>query len=318
MKHLKKSLVQQILQQYNIGKLVSSQELAPGFANRNFKLTTDQVGVVLRWVMEQNIEDLELELELLNHLRKFKFPAAYPIPTKNGTYIFEVPPGYVVLIDYIHGHHPIPGIDLNRAIGGAVGKLNQLTPPERFNIKNSITLESCSEFAGQLDHAPRKLPEFYSYFREQTAYLGDKIGLGLPTGLIHADVFPDNTIFNEGKLAAIIDFEDACFDELLFDLAMAINGFCFPANQLSYPLLDDLIHGYTEQRPLSSAEWNALPSYIQWTAHGTILWHLKRLSVRHDQRQENRVSELMERVKNLRAKENELKEHILQNSADVG
>ena len=299
-----------ILQSYNVGNLRSFEELSPGFANRSFRLRTDRGVFLFRWILEKGRQDIHHEIELLNSLKTVKYPAAYPISRIDGDYISSLAEGHVVIYDFISGEHPIEDKPPALEIGNAVGWLSTLKPPADFRHRNTINLDVCIALSNDLGDTPNQLPDIFEHFIEQTQYLENRIGLGLPEGLIHADIFPDNTIFQGEKLQAIIDFEEACWDELLFDLAMTINGFCFPMNELSYPILDSLILGYSQKRKLSPEEWLALPIYIQWTAHGMLSWHLQRLSQVPNARQERRVRELMNRVSTLRNHEKDLVEYL--------
>eukprot|EP01036_Dinobryon_divergens_P014250 gene14249-19240_t len=49
----------------------------------------------------------------------------------------------------------------------------------------------------------------------------------LPQGVIHADYFPDNVFFQGGRFAAAFDFYFACNDALAYDVAVALNAWCF-------------------------------------------------------------------------------------------
>lgn len=46
----------------------------------------------------------------------------------------------------------------------------------------------------------------------------------LPKGIVHGDVFSDNALFLNGRLVAIIDWEEVCEDSLLIDVGMTICG----------------------------------------------------------------------------------------------
>ena len=317
MSNLNKLQFENILNNYDLGKLFNAVELSPGFANRNYRVECEVGDVLVRWVLEKDLHDLQRELHLLNSLKSINFPTAYPISKKDGKFISSLSKGYVVIYDFIPGEHPKPGKSQALAVGAVIGQLSTFLPPPDFRPRNTINMEACMTLSNELSEAPNQLPDIFNYFTKHTQHLERRIGLGLPEGLIHADVFPDNTIFQGHKLKAIIDFEEACWDELLFDLAMTINGFCFSMNKLSYPLLDSILLGYCQKRKLSTDEWHALPVYIQWTAHGMLSWHLQKLSQVPNQRQEKRVRELMARVMNLKKHENELAEYFKLQSIEL-
>jgi homoserine kinase type II len=94
----------------------------------------------------------------------------------------------------------------------------------------------------------------------------------LPKGLIHADIFADNLIFQNGNLVAIIDYEEACIFPLIYDLAMALVGCCRIDNKLSIDLANSLFEGYVKHRDLQLAEVEALPYFVKYAASSTAAW----------------------------------------------
>ncbi len=82
----------------------------------------------------------------------------------------------------------------------------------------------------------------------------------LPRGHIHADLFPDNVFFLEGRISGLIDFYFAATDLLAYDLAVCLNAWCFETDgSFNVTRARALIAAYDRIRPLTPAEWQALP-----------------------------------------------------------
>jgi homoserine kinase type II len=91
---------------------------------------------------------------------------------------------------------------------------------------------------------------------------------GLPAGVIHADYFPDNVFFQSGRFAAAFDFYFACTDTYAYDIAVALNAWCFEADgSFNITAARQLVAGYEGRRPLTEAERAALPVL----AHGAAM-----------------------------------------------
>ena len=89
----------------------------------------------------------------------------------------------------------------------------------------------------------------------------------LPRGHIHADLFPDNVFFLEGKLSGLIDFYFAATDLLAYDIAVCLNAWCFEPD-LSFNVTKSraMVRAYDAVRTLSEAERAALPVLCQGAA----------------------------------------------------
>ncbi|MCG8643299.1 MAG: homoserine kinase [Desulfobacterales bacterium] len=291
-----------VLNLYGISGITGIERLSSGYANENYKVTA-QKGVFLYRVciQQDDIEKIRYEIRVLSALQKTGFPAAYPVPRTDGGFISDSARGRVVVYDFVEGEEPRIDEETAEEIGKHIALLNRFPADETYSRKNTIHMEACLDLINRFKSAPFQYPEIYSYFKGQTDYLIKPLAVTLPRGLIHGDVFPDNTIFSNGRLAALIDFEEVCVDTLLMEIGMSANGFCFIDNRLEPELLASLLSAYHSVRPISAKESHLLYHYIQWAAHGTLSWHLRyALLYRENPRQLDRVTELMERVERLR------------------
>ena len=286
---------------YNYGSYISHENISFGYANENFKVTTTKGSVLFRLYKQQKEDSVKQELLLMHALQKSDFPTAYPLVDNSGAYIHSINNHSCIFSEFIEGVHPSPNQFVVGEIGRAIGTLSILPIKEMYKKTNSISIENCMSFIQEFPNAKYPHPQIFDYFKEQTNFLKDYIKEALPMGIVHGDCFPDNTIFNDNKLIAIIDFEEFAYDTLLFDIGMSINGFCFTDNVLQTDLVNELIKEYESVRKLNNKEKELLPYYIQWTAHATIYWHLRNnLLYAKNDIQLKRVEELMNRVKTLK------------------
>jgi homoserine kinase type II len=100
----------------------------------------------------------------------------------------------------------------------------------------------------------------YGFADEELLFLEANWPSGLPAGVIHADLFPDNVFFLRGELSGIIDLYFACNDLLAYDLAICLNAWCFePDYSFNLTKGAALIAGYERVRALLPEERAALP-----------------------------------------------------------
>jgi homoserine kinase type II len=98
---------------------------------------------------------------------------------------------------------------------------------------------------------------------------------GLPTGVIHADLFPDNVFFRGETLSGLIDFYFACTDFFAYDLAICLNAWCFESDgAFNATKARQLFAGYQRVRPLSATELDAIPLLARGSALRFLLTRL--------------------------------------------
>ncbi|HAS41759.1 MAG TPA: hypothetical protein DCS93_14870 [Microscillaceae bacterium] len=305
--------IRQLLDLYDLGKLKSYEQLSAGYANLNYRIDTNQGRYLYRVCTQQPLPLIAYEVRLMQALRQIDFPTAYPIASKNGKFIQVQESRYIMIYEFCNGQEPVVNHRTTEAIATAIGKLSKLPNADQYPKKNAVHIDTCDELIQEFGKARNPIPELLQYFKEQTDYLRPVLQVPLPQGVVHGDCFPDNTLFDGDELVAVIDFEEACYENLLFDVSMTINGFCFPDNTLDVNLLTAFVKAYHQQRSLTQKEWELLPVYIQWGAHGMITWHMRNNLLHvHQETQWLRVKELMERVKLLRQNEKQIQQYIHQ------
>ncbi len=307
MEKIQSEQIETVFSHYPLGNVRSFERLLSGYSNVNYKVDTDRGSYLYRICRRQSLDSILYEMKLMQALKKIEFPAAFPIPRKDGTYVTPLGCDRIAIYEFIQGEEPEVNPEAVKAVAKAVGELSNLKDWKKFSRKNPINLDNCYQLIHQFQGAKYKYPDIFEYFIDQTEYLEKHLSRPIPQGIIHGDIFPDNTVFSGENLLAIIDFEYACSDNLLIDLGVAINGFCCPQNQLDEQLLITFIQSYNQIRRITPEEIELLPYYIQWGGHGMLSWHLKNdLLNQKNSRKLNRAKEHMARVKSLRKNEKNL------------
>ena len=91
--------------------------------------------------------------------------------------------------------------------------------------------------------------------------------------LTHADINPDNIVYNEGELA-LIDFDDSAYGWHMYDIASALidDRYAGDFDAVRTALLDS----YRKHRPLESRDLDMLPAFLLIRGMVTIGWFHQR------------------------------------------
>ncbi|HEY5337277.1 MAG TPA: phosphotransferase, partial [Rhizomicrobium sp.] len=97
----------------------------------------------------------------------------------------------------------------------------------------------------------------------------------LPSGIIHADLFPDNVLFVNGEVSGLIDFYFACNDSFAYDIAVMLNAWCFEQDgAFNITKAKSFLSAYRQHRDLTSDEIAALPMLARGAALRFLLTRL--------------------------------------------
>lgn len=256
--------LEQFLSRYETGPLLSAKGIAEGVSNSNFlvETTTDRFILTL---YERRIDLTELPyfIALMEHLASAGLPVPRPLRDRFGNALQTVEQKAACLIQFLPGvsvSHPTEA--QARAAGTALAQLHVAGRDFPLKRRNALALPwwqaTANDLAPRLDDiAPGLAARVGSAMKTVATSWPDN----LPTGTIHADLFPDNVLMLGQQVTGLIDFYFACTDILAYDLAVLHAAWAFPPDGAA-PLPGHeaaLFDGYESVRPLSAAERRALP-----------------------------------------------------------
>ena len=263
---------------YDIGEVLSCKGIAEGVENSNFLLTTERANFILT-LYEKRVApaDLPFFIALMDHLAHQGVACPTPVRARDGEALRELCGRPAAIVSFLNGMWP-RRIDPFHcaALGSALARLHlagesfPMVRPNALGVAGWRPLyEACRERAGELQ------PGLAAELGEELAFLEASWPCDLPTGNIHADLFPDNVFFRDHALSGLIDFYFACTDFLAYDLAICLNAWCFELD-LSFNVTKArlLVGSYRAARPLDAAELAALPLLARGSALRFLLTRL--------------------------------------------
>ena len=248
---------------YDVGEPLSFKGIAEGVENSNFFLQTDR-GSFFLTLYEKRVResDLPFFLGLMEHLAARGIACPQPIRTKDGRQWTQVNDRPAALVSFLTGLSVRrPDVGHCASAGEALARVHAAGADFSIERRNALGIAGWRELvdktASGADGIERDLRELIATsYREVSAGWPS----GLPTGIIHADLFPDNVLFMNAQVSGLIDFYFACDDAFAYDLAIMLNAWCFETDG-SYNITKgkSLIAGYRRRRELADSEIAALP-----------------------------------------------------------
>jgi len=267
-----------LLADYDIGEPTSFKGIAEGVENSNFYLRTDR-GAFILTLYEKRVqaEDLPYFLGLLEHLAARGLACPLPVRSRTGAQSKTVNGRPAALLTYLDG------LSLKRpdaahcaAAGAALAKLHLAGDGFAVARANALSVAGWRKLAEQTAARANEVERgLRALIEAALARFESTWPAGLPSGVIHADLFPDNVLFMEGEVSGLIDFYFACNDAFAYDLAIMLNAWCFePDGSYNLTKSQSLIGAYRQLRPLIADERAALPLLAQGSALRFLLTRL--------------------------------------------
>jgi homoserine kinase type II len=264
--------------EFDLGEVVSCKGIAEGVENSNYLLRTER-GIYILTLYERRVApaDLPFFLALMEHLARNAIKCPTPLRARDGAALRSLCGRPAAIVTFLDGMWPRRIQPFHCAgLGGALARLH--LAGQRFPLMRANALgvagwrplyEACRGRAhevrpGLADELGRELDQLEASWPQ-----------ALPTGVIHADLFPDNVFFRGEEVSGLIDFYFACTDFLAYDIAICLNAWCFEADgSFNVTKARILLANYRAARPLEPPEFAALPLLARGSALRFLLTRL--------------------------------------------
>ncbi len=263
---------------YDIGELLSYKGIAEGVENSNFLVHAGRGHYILTLYERRVAErDLPFFLGLMEHLATRGITCPQPVKNREGKVLGRLagrPAAIVTFLDGMWIRRPTAAHCA--ALGAALAQLHLAGAGFPMQRDNALSVaawrqlyELCRKRAHNVDHHLETL------VGAELDALERQWPRGLPQGVIHADLFPDNVFFLGDRLSGLIDFYFACTDTLMYDVAICLNAWCFePDHSYNVTKGRALLASYAKTRALARQEWDMLPLLARGAALRFLLTRL--------------------------------------------
>jgi len=266
------------LEAFDLGTVQSFKGIAEGVENSNFFLRMDR-GSYFLTLYEKRVkeEDLPFFLGLLEHLSARGIPVPLPVRARDGKMWRSLNGRPAAIVTFLTGLSPRrPDAAQCGELGAAMARLHLAGADYALSRPNALSVagwkplvRACESKANQVHM------ELAQLIVSELRLMEQRWPEGLPEGLIHADLFPDNVFFMDGRVSGMFDFYFACTDALAYDVAVALNAWCFETDgAFNVTKGRALLSCYRAIRPLSGAEVDALPTLTRGAALRFLLTRL--------------------------------------------
>lgn len=255
-----------LLRHYRVGELLDYEGISDGIENTNYFVTTGRRRMVLTLFETHSFDEMGFFLDLMAHIAEHEIPSAHPVADRDGHYLRVFKDKPAALVDRLDGTSLDHPTDLQCDLLGATMARLHLAGRDftgtRVNGRGHDWRMATAQVL--LDHVP---PDDARQLRAEMAFQTANRLEQLPGGVIHADLFRDNVLWEGNRLTGIIDFYYACNDAFLYDLAVAANDWCVEADgSFVNSRFRALLDAYHAVRPITHEERTAWPAVVRAAA----------------------------------------------------
>jgi len=240
-----------------------------GGVNTNYHLWSGGERYFLRLNEGKRDGDVLFEGAVLRFLEEARFPAARLLLTPSGACFVPLAGRQAMIFGYA------PGEEVARAaiqpshcrrVGEQLGRLHELSSGFTEERENPYGVEWVAARLRSLEPDGRGDPEVAAalpVFREEL----DRAARlpSAPRGLVHGDPFAENVLWLGDRVSAVLDWEMACTAVFAYDLAVALNAWCY-GDDFDPQRAAALLAGYRSKSKVDPSTIEALHALARFAA----------------------------------------------------
>lgn len=274
-------------QQYGAGTVASVEQVDEWEqASNNYRVACDVAGearyILIRRHIASRPEEIHATLEVMAHLRQSGVSVPNVIASVNGQSITLINGAYWQAFEFIAGNH-FSGDESQLAQAVAVtAEIHRalLLFPRKEIIRHVDAVvgplrvdywDDMSQISGA-NQFELLLEERHAFIREKTRETIEMLSaIQEQDGIIHGDIHPQNFLFRDEALAAIIDFGNMARADQMNDVAMACHRLVRqyivhaerPWEDILAEAVRSFLNSYTAVHPLEDARMHLLPAFAE-------------------------------------------------------
>tara|TARA_B100000902_G_scaffold201357_1_gene191868 strand:- start:606 stop:1568 length:963 start_codon:yes stop_codon:yes gene_type:complete len=254
----------EFLDLYSIGKADDLVGIKSGIENTNYLVKINNQKYILT-IFEKRThqDDLPFFFNLMNHLNDSGIKCPQAIKTKDDEYYKLLKGKPASLTSFVDGKI-LNRIEPNHCseLGKSMALLHNASSVLNMSRNNQMGFENFGVLIKKLEENMAESDDVpIELIKNEYHFLNQNISFNLPSGIIHADLFPDNVFFANNSLSGIIDFYFSCNDYYAYEIAICINAWCFEekSNEFNISKAKKLLSSYNGVRELTISEIDSLP-----------------------------------------------------------
>src|SRR5437588_10014276 len=214
---------------YDLGEVLACKGIAEGVENSNYLLTTEHGNFILT-LYEKRVapEDLPFFIALMDHLAHQGVPCPPPLRARDGEALRQLCGRPAAIVTFLTGMWPRRIEPFHCAgLGSALAALHRAGGSFAGRRTNSLGVtgwrrlyEASAARAGELQQG------LAAELGDELAFLEATWPQGFPSGVINADLFPDNILVRAHQVPVLTYSHIAVNAFLAYDLAIDANAQC--------------------------------------------------------------------------------------------